>query len=129
MQKVKKKLIKSFQCIMGPQNGTLFFTPNSASVPPVGHWGMYDTHTSMSYLATMIQPATPSQAFKYHSGHLRGSKIELSPIATKLGRHEPTATNTTHTKFPHCAYASPVIDDRHMTIVVIANPLVFGHMA
>lgn len=77
----------------------------------------------------MIQPATPSQAFKYHSGHLRGSKIELSPIATKLGRHEPTATNTTHTKFPHCAYASPVIDDHHMTIVVIANPLVFGHMA
>lgn len=77
----------------------------------------------------MIQPATLSQAFKYHSGHLGGSKIELSPIATKLGRHEPTATNTTHTKFPQCAYASPVIDDRHMTIVVIANPLVFGHMA
>lgn len=28
-------------------------------------------------------------------------------------------------KFPQCAYASPVIDDRHLTIVVIANPLVF----
>lgn len=27
------------------------------------------------------------------------------------------------------AYASPVINDRRMTIVVIANPLVFGHMA
>lgn len=33
--KKKKKLIMCFfQCIMGPQNWTLFFTPNSASVPP-----------------------------------------------------------------------------------------------